>query len=274
MATTGDRAAASLAGNNDVAGSRKVIGALDLLDLQLINERYGRDPLPYPFLLTRPTRFQYADEVARYAAQLPERIRTGDLSQFSRCLDALINADITVTGHVQYIPADTPPIRLLACLAGQAGYLLEQRTDSDAIDVSAVSPFDLGATVANAMALVEPGRHPTVLNGEYTPPRPAVVEEDTVVVRHEVRTARGVTVSAEQVSAYAKIQSNWRPAPEWGIDKNKDHLIWVRVIDDGDYLGAPDRSRGIPITTAALAERIDGLIASDREALRESRGDT
>ncbi|WP_197376634.1 ESX secretion-associated protein EspG [Mycolicibacterium baixiangningiae] len=246
---------------------------MDLLDLQLINERYGRDSLPYPFMLTRPTRFEFVDEVAKHAAQLPDRLRSGDLSAFARCLDALPHADVTVAGHVQYIPADTPSIRVLAFRTGQAGYLLEQRADADVVDVYTVSPFELGAAIATAMSLEEPGRHPRIVIPEYVPIRPAVVDDGAVVVRHEVITEPGVKVSVSQLSAYAKVQSNWRPAREWGIDARKESLIWMRMKDDGDYLGVPDRSRGIPLTTALLSERIDGLIAADIEMLREARGE-
>jgi hypothetical protein len=251
--------------------SRREVGALDLLDLQLINERYGRDSLPYPFMLTYPTRFQFVDEVAQYAAQLPDRLRSGDLSAFARCLDAWRHADVTVVGHVQHVPANTPSIRVLAFRTGQAGYVLEQRADADVVDVYSVSPFELGSATAAAMDLKEPGRHPQIVIPEYVPIRPAVVDADEVVVRHEVSEKSGVKVSVSQLSAYARVQSNWRPARDWGIDARKESLIWMRMKDDGDYLGAPDRSRGIPLTAALLRERIDGSIAADIEMLQESR---
>jgi len=253
--------------------SRRAIGALGLFDLQLINERRGRDPLPYPFMLTRPTGFESADEVAQYAAQLPDRLRSGDLSAFARCLDAFTHADVTVTGHVQYVPPDTPSVRLLAFRTGQAGYLLEQRAGADVVDVYTVSPYELGAITATAMSLEKPGRHPRIVIPEYVPIRPVVMDEDDVVIRHDVYTEPGVKVSVSQLSAYAKVQSNWRPAREWGIDARKESLIWMRMKDDGDYLAAPDRSRGIPLTTALLCERIDGLIAADVAMLREAHGD-
>jgi hypothetical protein len=252
---------------------RRAVGALDLLDLQLINERYGRDPLPYPFMLTRLTRFEYADEVAQYAAQLPYRLRSGDLSAFAGCLNAMPHADVRVAGHVQFVPADTPSIRVLAFRAGQAGYLLEQRADADVVDVYTVSPFELGAAIATAMRLKEPGRHPRIVIPEYVPIRPAVVAEDDVVIRDEVTTEPAVRVPVTQLRAYAKVQSNWRPAREWGVDARKEALIWMRMKDDGDYLGVPDRSRGIPLTTALLSERIDGLIAADIEMLLDARGE-
>lgn len=254
-----------------VVASRREVGALDLLDLQLLNERYGRDSLPYPFMLTRPARFEFLDEVARYAAQLPDRLRSGDLSAFARCLDAWPHADVTVVGHLQYVPADTPSIRVLAFRTGQSGYLLEQRADVDVVDVYMVSPFELGAAIATAMRLEHPGRHPLVVNAEYVPSRPAVVDEDHVVVRHGVSTEPGVKVSISQLAAYAQVQSNWRPGREWGIDSRKESLIWVRIKDDGDYLGAPDRSSGVPLTATLLRERIDELIAADIEWLHESR---
>lgn len=258
-------------GASTVAASRREIGALDLLDLQLLNERYGRDPLPYPFMLTRPARFEFVDEVDRYATQLPERLRSGDLSMFARCLDAWPHADVTVVGHVQYVPADTASIRVLAFRTGQAGYLLEQRADADVVDVYTVSPFELGAAVAIAMRIEEPGRHPRIVIPEYVHTRPGAEDDEDVVVRHEVFAEDGVKVSASQVSAYARVQSNWLPAREWGINARKESLTWMRMKDDGDYVGAPDRSRCIPLTAALLRERIDGLIATDIEMLHESR---
>ncbi|MGV9799930.1 hypothetical protein ACWDTP_17970 [Mycobacterium sp. NPDC003449] len=277
MSTTGHPTVGARSDPNRAGGggvSRREVGALDLLDLQLINERHGRDPLPYPFMLTRPTRFEFVDEVAHYAAQLPDRVRSGDLSAFAKCLDAWTHADVTVAGHVQYIPADTPSIRVLAFRTGQAGYLLEQQADADVVDVYTVSPFELGAAIAQAMCLKGPGRHPRMVIPEYLPIRAAVVDDDEVVVRHEVFTEPGAKVSVSQLSAYGKVQSNWRPAREWGLDARKESLVWMRMTDDGDYLGAPDRSRGIPLTVALLGERIDGLIAADIEMLREARGES
>lgn len=253
--------------------SRREIGALDLFDLQLINERHGRDSLPYPFMLTRPTRFEFVDEVARYATELPDRLRSGDLSVFSRCLEAWAHADITVTGQVQYIPADTASVRVLAFRTGQSGYLVEQRADADLVDIWAVSPFELGVAVTNAMRLDKPGRHPGITIPEYTEARSAFMDSDHVVVRHDVSATSGVAVSASQMSAYAKVQSNWRPPGEWGIDPRAESLTWMRMRDDGDYLGTSDDSAGIPLTAALLCERIDELIAEDIERLREARGD-
>jgi len=251
-------------------GSRGVdVGALDLFDLLLINERHGRDSLPYPFMLTRPTRLEFADDVARYATQLPDRLRSGDLTAFARCLDAWAHSDVTVTGHVQYIPADTPSIRVLAFRAGQSGYLLQQRADADAVDVSTISPFELAAAVAAAMNLEQPGRHPQIVIPEYVSTRPAVADDD-VVVRHALTDEPGTRVSVSQLSAYAKVQSNWRPASGWGVDARKELLVWMRLKDDGEYLGVPDRSRGIPLTAALLRDRVEDLIADDIERLRES----
>jgi hypothetical protein len=245
------------------------VGALDLFDLLLFNDRNLRDSLPYPFMLTRPSRFEFADEVARYGARLPDRLRSGDLTAFARCLDAWPRADVTVTGHVQYIPADTPSIRVLAFRAGQSGYLVQQRTDADAVDVSTISPFELGAAVAAAMNLEGPGRHPQIVIPEYVSTRPAVAEDD-VVVRHALTDQPGTRVSVSQLSAYAKVQSNWRPANGWGVDARKELLVWMRLKDDGEYLGVPDRSHGIPLTANLLRERIEGLIAADIELLHES----
>ncbi|MDF2824802.1 MAG: hypothetical protein K0R68_2210 [Mycobacterium sp.] len=256
-----------------VVAARREIGALDLLDLQLINQRHGRDSLPYPFMLTRPTRFEFVDELAEYAAQLPERLHSGDLAAFARCLEAWAHADVTVSGHVQYIPADTASIRVLAFRTGQAGYLLQQRADADVVDVYTISPFELGAAIAAAMSLAKIGRHLRIVIPEFVPIRPAATDTDDVVVRHEVTANSGVEVSASQMSAYARVQSNWRPAMEWGIDARKESLTWMRMEDDGDYLFVPERSTGIPLTVALLRQHIDGLIDADIEALHEARGE-
>ncbi|BBY84641.1 ESX secretion-associated protein EspG [Mycolicibacterium tokaiense] len=256
-----------------VAAARREIGSLDLLDLLLINQRHGSDSLPYPFMLTRPTRFEFVDEMAGYAAQLPERLHSGDLGPYARCLEAWARADVTVAGHVQYIPADTPSIRVLAFRTGQAGYLLQQRAEADLADVYAVSPFELGAAVANAVCLEQPGRHRRITIPEYATAPTAFMNNDHVVVRHEVFATSGVEVSASRMSAYGKVQSTWRPPGEWGIDPGKESLTWMRIRDDGDYLGVPDHSGGIPLTVALLCERIDALIADDIETLRENRGE-
>ena len=251
--------------------ARREIGALDLYDLQLLNERHGRDPLPYPFMLTRPTRFEFVDDVAAHASCLPDRLQSGDLSSFAKCLDAWAHADLTVTGHVQYVPADTASVRVLAFRTGQSGYLLAQRGDADVVDIFSVSPFELGSAVTTEMRLQRPGRHPKIVIPEYLPVVHAVAEDDHVVVRDEVPTESGVKVSVSELCAYARVQSNWRPAREWGIDPRKDSLTWMRMKDDGDYLGVPDRSRAIPLTTALLTNRIDDLIAADIEMLNEAR---
>jgi len=251
--------------------ARREVGSLDLLDLQLINERNGRDPLPYPFMLTEPTRFEFVDELADYASHLPDRLRSGDLSVFAKCLDAWTRVDVTVTGHVQHIPGDTPSTRLLAFRAGQAGYLLEQRTDADVIDVFTLSPFELGAAIAQAMGLEEPGQHTRIVIPEFLPNRRAVTDDDDVVVRHDVIDNPGVKVPASHLTAVGTVQSSWRPAREWGVDTRRPPLTWMRMWDDGEYLGVPDRSRGIPLTVALLRDRIDNLIADDIAMLREYR---
>ena len=43
------------------------VGTLDLLDLNVVCQFYGRDFLPYPFMFTEPSRFATRDEAAAYA---------------------------------------------------------------------------------------------------------------------------------------------------------------------------------------------------------------
>ena len=50
------------------------IGSIDLTDLDILSKSYGRDFLPYPFMLTRPSRFSTRNEYVNYAI-----IRAGPL---------------------------------------------------------------------------------------------------------------------------------------------------------------------------------------------------
>lgn len=43
----------------------------------------------------------------------------------------------------------------------------------------------------------------------------------------------------------------------WGWTPEKNHSVWVRIRDDGDYLYAADFSEAKPLSRPMLAERID-----------------
>ena len=249
------------------------VGTIDLLDLSAISEFYGRDFLPYPFMFTRPTRYEMRDDALAYANTVPDRFNHGDLSAFIECVSAYEVADIRVECHVQHIPADTPSLRVMAYRAGELGFFTAQRPDADLVDVFTVSPYDLSAAICDAIALTQPGRHPEILIPEYRSRGRPRFDTDSLVVRRTVTVPTEVTIPASEVTAYATVQSHWRPTRSWGLDRGKQALVWVRVNNDGEYLYEPDHLHARPMTRSALRERVDLLISGDIEDLREFRDD-
>lgn len=251
------------------------IGGLDLLDLDLAGERQGRDMLPYPFRYTHPTRFAYADEVESYSATVPERVRTGDLAVFARFLHTLWHFDIEVSCHVQPMRTDVVSVQALAVRSGQRGFLAVQRNEVDVIDIHSVSPYDLGAAIAEAAGLQKPGRHRRIvvpdLNGNGT--KPADGNDSSVIIRQSASQTPDVAVPMSAVVAYATVQSRWEPARRWGPDRSKPMLIWLRTDDDGEYVYEDDAPHAIPLSRDGLQERIDRLIAADIATLREARSE-
>jgi hypothetical protein len=249
------------------------VGILDLLDLNTISEFYGRDFLPYPFMFTQPSRFATRDEALAYASAVPDRFNHGDLSVFMQCVAAYDAADIRVECHIQYIPADTPSVRVMAYRTGQLGFFTQQRPDADLIDIYTVSPYDLGAATCEAVSLTQPGRHPEIVIPEYAPRDGAEFDTGAFVVRHRQASRTEVTIPVNEVTAYATVQSHWRPTRKWGLDHGKRAVVWVRIYDDGEYIYVPDHSHARPMTKSLLHEQIDRLIADDVAILREFRRD-
>ncbi|WAJ46369.1 hypothetical protein OK015_07845 [Mycobacterium sp. Aquia_216] len=249
------------------------LGTLDLLDLNAISEFYGSDFLPYPFMFTQGPRFATRDEATAYAGAVPDRFLHGDLNSFMECVAAYDAADIRVECRVQYIPADTPSLRLIAYRAGHLGFFASQRPDADLIDVYTLSPYDLGPAIADAVTLTQPGMHNAIVIPEYVPRGKAEYDREDFVVQHRLASETGVSVPANEVTVYATVQSHWRPTRRWGLDRGKRALVWVRVNEDGEYLYAADQSHARPMTRPALRDEIDRLIADDIAILREFRRD-
>ncbi|WP_156753036.1 ESX secretion-associated protein EspG [Mycobacterium sp. 1482292.6] len=247
----------------------RLVGTLPLRDLQMIGEFEGRDFLPYPFMFTQPSRFATRDEAMAYANTVPDRFKYGDLSSFRECIAAYNAADIRVGCHVQYIPAVTPSVRAVAYRAGELGFFAAQRPDSDLIDIHVVSPYDLGEAIADAVTLMGPGCHQKIVVPEYAPRAKAEFDTGDFVIRHRQDPRDEFTVAASEVTAYATVQSNWRPMRTWGRDRNKEAAIWVRIHGDGEYLYARDLSHASPMTRPVLHERIDQLIGDDVAILKE-----
>jgi hypothetical protein len=248
------------------------IGSISLLELNIISRFYGRDFLPFPFMRTKASGFLSHDEYIEYARSVPDRFTNGDLRTFQQWAGLYANADIRVECHVQYIPADTASVRVVAARRDQAGLLAKQRPDEDIIDIYELSPYQLGSAVAEAAALIKPGRRAGIIIPEYAPAPNNAAAGDEVTVRHIFdATPSAIEVPRAQVTAFGTVQTHWRPTRHWGIDPGKNLAVWVRIKDDGDYLYKPDFSEATPVTRPLLAERIDRLISEDVKALRQFR---
>jgi hypothetical protein len=253
----------------------RLVGSMDLIDLDILNTFQGRDFLPYPFMLTRPSRFSTQPEFDEYARSVPDRFRNGDLSVFQRSCAAYLYFDIRVECHVQYIPPDTPSIRAVACRVGDLGYLAKQRAEEDVIDVYELSPYDLGPAIADSVFLSKPGSRSEITIAEYLskygPAAENAYAAEGFSVRSAVATSTAIEVRRADVTAFARVQSHWRPTRRWGFDRGKNAVTWVRVKDDGEYLFSPDFALARPMTRQMFAERTDGLIAEDVKSLRDFR---
>jgi hypothetical protein len=248
------------------------VGSISLLDLDIISKFYGREFLPYPFMLTHPPRFSAHDDYVQYATSVPDRFNSGDLAAFQQCAGVYANADIRVECHVQYIPADTPSVRVVAARHEQTGFLAKQRPDDDIIDVSELSAYLLGPAVAESVPLDKPGHRSGIVIPAYAPTPSNPQNSDDVIVRQTVeRESNVTTVAREQVSAFGTVQSHWRPTRCWGVDPHKNVAVWVRIKDDGEYLYQRDFTEAVPMTRLMLAKHIDRLIAEDVKALRQFR---
>jgi hypothetical protein len=248
------------------------VGSIELTDLDILSRSEGRDFLPYPFMRTRPSRFSSHNEYVEYAASVPDRFNYGDLGTFRRWAASYVYSEIRVECHVQYIPADTPSVRVVANRVGELGYLARQRQDpdEDIVDVYEVSPYDLGRVVAESAGLTGPGSQSEIVIPEYLAPADSFGAAEDFSVLDAIDTTFAEVRRAD-VTAFATVQSHWRPTRRWGLDTAKRAVVWVRIKEDGEYIYTPDFRRAKPLTETILAERIDKLIAEDVAALRNFR---
>jgi hypothetical protein len=251
------------------------VGSIHLIDLDILSKAFGRDFMPYPFMLTRPSRFSTQSEFDEYARTVPDRFRDGDLRIFQRSCASYLYADIRVECHVQYIPPDTASIRALACRVGELGYLAKQKAEEDVIDVYELSPYDVGPAIADSVVLTKPGSRSEIVIPEYVskyaPAAHNAYAAEGFSVRSALVTQTATEVRRADVTAFARVQCHWRPTRRWGFDRGKNAVAWVRIKDDGEYLFAPDFSVARPMTRKMLAERTDALIAEDVKSLRNFR---
>jgi hypothetical protein len=249
------------------------VGTMSLLDLKIVSEFFDINFLPYPFMFTRHSPFATQHEASAYAVTVPDRFQYGDLRTFVECTIAYLESDIRVECHVQYIPADTPSVRVIAFRTGQLGFLGAQRPDEDVVDIYTLSPYELGMSITEAVSLEQPGRHPAIVVPEFAPQSRGEFAPEAFSVNDRSASPTEVTIPMRDVTIYATVQSHWRPTRKWGFDRAKSAVVWIRVNGDGDYIYAPDGSHARPMTGLMLQDRIDRLIADDIAILREFRRD-
>lgn len=245
------------------------LGRIEVRDLRVISEYLGRDFLPFPLIPTVPHRFADLGAYRDYARTVPDRFKHGDLAVFGKWFATYAEADIRVECRVQHFPADTPSTRLLAHRSGELGFLAEQQAD-DVVDMFTLSAYDLGPAVAGTVELTNPGTRPGIVIPEYVPQ--ALRGRATTDSDRTWGVGAPVSVSKDAVIAYGTVQSHCRPARTWGLDQDKDAVVWVRLRDDGDYIYASGYRSATPMSRRDLSGRIDELIAADVASLRLSRG--
>src|SRR5262249_19661978 len=146
------------------------LDTIDLWDLKVLNEVHAYNFLPYPFAHTRPAEFGSVEEVAAHASGVRERYVGGDLKHLDKYMVTYAGADICVTLNVQYIPNDTPSVRIVAHRMDEQGFLAEQRPDVDLVDVYRLSPYELGAAISQKAPVGQPGQHSAIVVTEYLLP--------------------------------------------------------------------------------------------------------
>lgn len=246
----------------------KRVGRIELRNVNAISEFYGRDFIPYPFMVRDPI---HSARNAEDADSVPDRFNHGDLRIFKQWFTTYRSADIRVECNVQYLGVDTPSLRILAHRSGEFGFLATQHL-SDAVDVFALSPYELGAAVAGSVKPTKPGKHAKIVIPEYIPRKSRPVDDPGTPFSVPIVTSNAaVKVPESDVTVYATVQSHWQPARNWGLDPTKDTVVWVRVNDDGDYIYVPDYSHAKPMTVRDLRDGIDRLIGQDVSSLKVSR---
>ncbi len=251
---------------------KRYVGEIGLADLKAISDFYGREFLPYPFWIAEPHRFATRDEYLAHASSIVSRFQEGDLSIFREWAGTYVDADIRVECHIKYPKRTQPPVRLLAHRMGDRGFFSTQRLKEDTVDVFSLSPFDLGAAIADSVPTGKPGTIPSVAIVEYGRASKNRIENDGVVVNHRLDDDISIPMlSRSNVVALGTVQSHWRPARRWGLDRSKTGVAWVEIQDQGLYIYDRDLLVARPMTKDLLRERVDRLISEDVAILRELR---
>lgn len=246
------------------------VGSISLVDLQAICHSVGRDFIPHPFVLTRPSGIEILDEYLAYTAAIPERLRDGDLHDIGQWFRSYVDADIRVECVVSIVGA--PRGRILAHRQGQLGFIAAQRSEDHVVEIYAVAPYDLGPAIAGSLKLTQPGRHPKAQIPEFLRQPSAPDSDDGFAIRHRDHRSNTVSLPRAKVLRYTRIQSRWQIARDWGFDRDKDLVVYVAIEGDGDYIYEPGFEYLTPMNQRDLSRRIDVLIAADVARLRTLRG--
>jgi len=250
----------------------KRVAEVELVGLDAITDAQGGEFMPHPFAHTRSSPFSGMDEYSRYAKNLLDRIDHGDLSELGRWFSSYLTADLRVECSVSN--RNQPQTRMMAHRAGDTGYLAIQQRDADIVEVFTLSPFELGSAIAGSINLTKPGKHAKIVIPDLASPAPRREPTTSTSVRIQgTQTPKGIVVAGTEITMFGRAQSRWRPARNWGFDRQKKAIVWVRIDDDGDYIYAPGFGYLTPLTARELGRRIDQLIAEDiAAALHASNG--
>ncbi|OBJ63130.1 ESX secretion-associated protein EspG [Mycobacterium asiaticum] len=254
--------------------SRRLVGTIDLADLDALCQLRGAEFLPYPLL-----REGVPVETGAGAPSVAARFDGGELQVFRDWIETHEHADVWVECRVLYRDDDTPDTRLSACRSAGLGFLAAQRPGQDLVDVFELSPPDIAAAIAQGVRPSGPGSHPQVVIPKYVNYFRGSAAESAgfddfdddyeVTIRADRPGVEQATVVRDaDVLALATIQSHCEPARAWGVDWAKDFLVWVQLDADGDYIYDAEFQHAVPATYETLRSRIDRLVEVD---LAESR---
>lgn len=248
------------------------IGTIKVVGVDALSESHGREFMPHPLAHTRSSPFANLDEYAVYAAEVVDRVVHGDLGGFRQWFSSYVKADLRVECTVD--TAGGRRGRIVAHRSDQSGFLAAQQADDDLVDVYTLSPYEIGAAITACSPLTAPGKRSKLTIPDFGHGPGGGTETDAVAVRAQIDPLDGLVVPRSEVTVFARVQSRWQPARDYGFDPSKKAVVWVQISDDGDYIYVPGFTHLTPMSARTLADRIDELIAEDVAAIRQSREPT
>ena len=249
-----------------------VIGEIEVTDLRILFESRGLESMPYPIAQYGPRSMGTADTYRRHVAAVTDSFTHGELAKFAAALDiSWARPDLRVEYYGHDVQSDEPSHRVAAFRRGDHACLLRQIGSDDRVEIATLSPFDIGPAIAAMAPTLAPGPHPAVTVEGYTrTDEPTEIGLSSEVTRQVVSGADIPHIDAEDVRGFGSVQSNWRPARDWGRDPRAELIRWV-YTDGGAYLVQRDGMTAKPLTCPALQVRIDEGIAADVASIRAHR---